>query len=138
MPVLADPKHEKFAQLLFEGVDDGNAYVQAGYKKNPGNASRLKNNEKIQGRVIELLEKAADVSIYNKEWVLRELADTYKVAKDCGQHSAAVGALKLIGTEGGMFETKSQVTVNTTENKAEQLSAARNRAKNAMNGHYKH
>ena len=47
MPVLRNPRWEAYAQELAKGKPARQAYVLAGYKKNDGNASRLKSNEKL-------------------------------------------------------------------------------------------
>ena len=60
MPVLKNPKYELFAQGLAKGVADVDAHEQAGYKRNAGNASRLKRNENIQARVDELLSAGSE------------------------------------------------------------------------------
>ena len=59
MGVLKSIKHEKFAQGIALGMSASPAYVQAGYVKNDGNASRLKNNEGVAARITELAEGAA-------------------------------------------------------------------------------
>lgn len=59
MAVLSNPKHERFAQLLAKGMTSSEAYVEAGYSYNEGNASRLKGNEKVEARVAEILCRAA-------------------------------------------------------------------------------
>ena len=59
MPVLGNPKHERFAQLLAKGETATEAYTQAGYAPNDGNAARLKGNERIVARVAEIQERAA-------------------------------------------------------------------------------
>jgi len=47
MPPLDNPRWEHFAQEIAKGKTAREAYVLAGYKKNDGNASRLKSNEKL-------------------------------------------------------------------------------------------
>ena len=59
MPILKNPKHERFAQALAKGEPASAAYVLAGYVANDGNAIRLKGNERISARVEEILGKAA-------------------------------------------------------------------------------
>jgi phage terminase small subunit len=59
MGILSNPKHEAFAQALAKGASASDAYVSAGYKRNDGNASRLKGNEKVQARVHEIMSAAA-------------------------------------------------------------------------------
>ena len=41
MPILANPKHEAFAQGLARGSSAAAAYVEAGYKANRHNAAAL-------------------------------------------------------------------------------------------------
>ena len=60
MPKLTNPKHEHFARLIAEGVPASKAYVDVGYKKNDGNAVRLKGNEKVARRVEELMERSLE------------------------------------------------------------------------------
>jgi len=43
-----------------KGVSASEAYVQAGFKKNDGNAGRLNRNEQVQSRIEELVAKAAE------------------------------------------------------------------------------
>ena len=56
MPVLANPKHEKFAVCVAKGQSPAEAYVEVGYA--PGqaakNANRLTKNEGIQARIREV------------------------------------------------------------------------------------
>src|SRR5262249_39536732 len=59
MPPLDNPRWEHFAQEIAKGKTAREAYVLAGYKKNDGNASRLKSNEKLTARVNELVERTA-------------------------------------------------------------------------------
>ncbi|OJF97590.1 terminase small subunit [Pararhizobium antarcticum] len=85
MPVLRNARHEKFAQLLAQGKTADDAYAQAGFKANRGNATTLKRKQNIQDRVSHLLEweltlerkateKAIDKLAITKERVLAELA----------------------------------------------------------------
>lgn len=73
MPVLANSRHELFAQELAKGETSSSAYVIAGFKANDGNASRLKGNEKIQARVAEILAAGAARAEITREKVLNEL-----------------------------------------------------------------
>lgn len=59
MASLSNAKHERFAQALAKGETADAAYVSAGYKPNRGNAATLKANQSVEGRVAELLDKAA-------------------------------------------------------------------------------
>lgn len=59
MPALSNPKHERFAQELAKGKTADEAYAEAGYKPDRGNASRLTANDSVKARVAELQERAA-------------------------------------------------------------------------------
>src|SRR5260221_10853074 len=71
---LANPRHERFAQVLAQGKPATEAYVLAGYKANDGNASRMKGNERISARVKEIVGRAAERAGVSLERTLRELA----------------------------------------------------------------
>lgn len=58
MPVLANPRHELFAQELAKGKTAQEAYILAGYI-GLGNLSRLRNHPKITARIEELLAQGA-------------------------------------------------------------------------------
>lgn len=85
MPVLKNARHEKMAQGLAKGKTADDAYAEAGFKPDRGNASRLQQKDNIRQRVTELLEweqtverkateKAIDKLAITKERVLAELA----------------------------------------------------------------
>lgn len=74
MPVLENARHERFAQALATGKTADEAYIEAGYKANRGNAATLKANQSIADRVAEILQRGADRAEINEEMVLRELA----------------------------------------------------------------
>lgn len=59
MPVLSNPKHERFAQELAKGRIQAEAYAEAGYAPSEPHASRLASNGKVTARVAELLGRAA-------------------------------------------------------------------------------
>jgi phage terminase small subunit len=59
VPVLSNPKHERFAQELAKGKTQNEAYAEAGYAPSEPNASRLTSNDKVRARVTELQERAA-------------------------------------------------------------------------------
>lgn len=141
MPVLSNPRHERFAQELAKGKSAAEAYVIAGYEKNTGNASTLKSQESISNRVNELLaerdemarkatEKAAEALAIDREWVLARLVENVDRAMQAvpvrldeegnaanGEYryegSVANRALELLGKELGMFIDRSEnVNVN--------------------------
>lgn len=105
MPVLKNPKHERFSQELAKGKSQTEAYEKAGYKPDRGAASRLSTNVSIQARVAELQARVAE-RITEKAAVtaasLMEEADEIKrAAYLAGQFGAAVAALKEKGILSG-------------------------------------
>lgn len=59
MPVLKNARHEKYAQSRAKGKSIDDAYVEAGYSRNSGNATRMNGIESIKQRVMELQQEAA-------------------------------------------------------------------------------
>jgi phage terminase small subunit len=128
MRSLKNPKHERFAQELAKGKTADEAYQNAGFKPNRGNAARLKANESIRARVNKLqtraVERVVEKTALTKEWVLDGLRENYERAmqrkrarNDAGdevgnfsyQGNVANRALELIGKEIGMFVDRKEV-----------------------------
>lgn len=113
MPPLDNPRHERFAQALAKGKTQGEAYVEAGYKANEGNASTLKGNQKIMARLAELQERAAAKT----EITVAKLTEMYiedrALARSAGQAAAAVSAVTALGKLYGLIvdQSKNETTV---------------------------
>jgi phage terminase small subunit len=74
MPILPNPKHERFAQELAKGKSADAAYVTAGYRENRHNASTLRNKQNILNRLAELLERAQQNEVIATERAIERLA----------------------------------------------------------------
>jgi len=128
MPVLSNPKHEKYAQELAKGKSQADAYEAAGYKGDRTAASRLATNVNIQARVAELQEKVAgrvvERTSISKEWVIERLIenanramqaeavktkDGETIGEYAYQGNVANRALELLGKELGMFIDRKEV-----------------------------
>lgn len=120
MPVLDNQRHEAFAHAMAKGLSADEAYQQAGFAANRGNASRLKANESIQARVAELLGMAAERVVVDREWVLAKLVEN--ASNHQAENPAASNkALELIGKELGMFVDRSEnvhVNIDITDEPA--------------------
>lgn len=114
MAVLSNQRHEAFAQGLAKGLTADEAYKQAGFKPNRGNASTLKAKQNIQARVAELQGMAAERVVVDREWVLAKLVENATNTQETNP-SASNQALQLIGKELGMFVDRSENT-NTNYN----------------------
>lgn len=123
MGVLSNQRHEAFAQALASGKTADEAYRDAGYKANRGNAATLKANQSISDRVTELLGMAADRVVVDREWVIAKLVDNVDRAMQAVEIKKADGtgtgeykydgsvankALELLGKEIGMFVERSE------------------------------
>src|SRR6266550_3914494 len=118
MPVLENPKHERFAQALAAGKTAVDAYEAAGYRRNRGHAATLRKNPKLLKRVDEILETRGQIQGrgalaaiarvgLTKTAVMDMLLADRELARKNGQSSAAIRATELLGIELGMFITRS-------------------------------
>jgi phage terminase small subunit len=131
MPVLRNARHERMAQLLAQGKSATQAYAEAGYKQNSGNAIRLKGNESISARRAEIQkaveQRVIDGAVAKKEDILRILFDLAstpngdKWVRASDKRAAAVDYARL---RGWVIERTEQANVSDFENLSD-LEAAR-------------
>jgi phage terminase small subunit len=57
LPILSNPRHEKFAQALARGMSASAAYVEAGFKPHRPNAALMARKENFLARVAELQQE---------------------------------------------------------------------------------
>ena len=115
MPVLQNPKHERFAQAIALGMSAAQAYRQHIAKNADGDplaidpcASKLSRDDKVAQRIYELRQKVAakvesKFNLTKDKW-LDELAAIASEARQSGDYSAASGALAHIGKASAYFE----------------------------------
>lgn len=73
MPLLRNPRHEKFAQLRADGMPIMAAYQQAGYAPSNSNSVRLNGNERVSARIDELRRQASTNQEVTRDWVVAKL-----------------------------------------------------------------
>ncbi len=122
MPILTNPRHERFAELVVAGVPAARAYVLAGYDEAggaPQSAIRLRKIPKVKARIEELAraveEKTIEAVKIDRVYVLsrlrfnvelaQKLEDDDKTPSATFNLAAANKSLELLGTEIGMFRT---------------------------------
>ena len=110
MPPLSNPRWERFAQGLFEGLSADEAYVKAGYSENRGNASRLKSNESVSMRVAELQSEIAKENVVSVGSLLAELESARQKATSLDQFSAVVRSIEAKARISGLLTQKIEVT----------------------------
>lgn len=118
MPALFNYRQERFAQCLAEGKTADEAYKEAGYTENRGNATRLKANEVIKKRVAELLGDLAVKAEVTVESLVAELDKVLAIAVETRQVSGAVAAIKEKAVLLGLRVEKSE---RTNKNEPRQL-----------------
>lgn len=101
MPILSNPRWERFAQELAKSKTAAEAYIAAGYKKSRKNASRLKTNEDILARMAELQARASEGLNVTLQWLIEKAEEARALAMSNGQASAAVMAVKELGVLSG-------------------------------------
>ena len=84
MAPLKNQRRELFAQALARGNTADDAYAQAGFSPNRGNAARLKANEDILARVAELQERAERRLFLTKQYVIDALIENAEKALGAG------------------------------------------------------
>jgi hypothetical protein len=110
MPVLRNPRHEKFSQLVASGIKLTAAYVSLGYSKAgaPQAAHNLLKRTDVRERVNEIqslaAESLAEGLAFDRKRVLNRLDVLSRKAEELGQISAAVRCEELIGKYCGMFD----------------------------------
>lgn len=76
MPILNNPRHERFCQEMAKGKTADEAYVLAGYVSNRANAGKLRRQEHIRTRIDELLERRDAIEVASTAKALEKLAIT--------------------------------------------------------------
>src|SRR6516165_4563883 len=115
MPILENGRWELFAQALAKGETATKAYVLAGFKPSRTNAARLRSNERISARVLELQmagAKSAEISVAS---LIEELEAARVKATSLNQLSAAVRATAEKAKISGLLVEKQQIEVVNTE-----------------------
>jgi hypothetical protein len=108
MPTLKNSRRERFARLLASGKTAIDAYDEAGYSRNDGNAAAMAKKEEIKNRVMEINGLAAQRAAITKERLIEWADEIRREACARGQYSAAIAALKEIGLLTGLRIERSQ------------------------------
>lgn len=95
-------QQERFCQLIAQGKNQTDAYVEAGYKcKSPdvakANASRLIANANVSARIANLRAMAAEATQIDLQWLIKKGVDLLLAAEKEGAYGPAISALKEVG-----------------------------------------
>jgi hypothetical protein len=91
---LKNTRHERFVQALLQGESAVDAYEHAGFRRDDGNAAKLKAHPKVQERLAELQTEVAKDTKVTVESLMSELDIVLTRATTKEQYAAAVGALR--------------------------------------------
>jgi hypothetical protein len=109
VPILPNPRHEKFAQEMATGKSASEAYVLSGYKPSRKNAARLRANEGVAARLAELQAVTARSAAITIESICAELDQANAVAMERGQAAAMVSASALRAKLAGLMVERVEV-----------------------------
>lgn len=94
------PKQTAFVQEYMKDLNGTQAAIRAGYSADTATeqASRLLTNVKVASAIAELQADRAEQCGIDALWVLQKAKETFEAAFTADNHSAAVSALKLVGS----------------------------------------
>lgn len=110
MPILKNVRHELFAQGIARGWPACRAYREAGYTPSDANASRLRGNDKIQARIAEIQALAASRLVITVAKLQHDLEQAKEIARDGGNASAMVAAVREQAVLAGLRVEKTDST----------------------------
>jgi len=112
MPILANPKWERFCQELLADDNQTQAYIRAGYSIQGAarGAYRLIREPEVAARVAELRTKrnrriAEDAGI-TQDWIIAGLRDLLERAKEKGSLPQERLTIGMLGKQIGMWSTR--------------------------------
>jgi hypothetical protein len=120
MPILENPRHERYAQEVASGSSQSEAYETAGFRSSTpaatkANASRLMSRPEVRDRVAELqLAQGRQSEIKRADIIEMLLADRER-AHASRQIAAAVRAAEVIGRLLGMFVDRREIRTGPLE-----------------------
>jgi phage terminase small subunit len=126
MPVIKNQRRELFAEGLAQGKTADAAYENAGYKPNRHNASRLKTNETIIARVLELQAEKQERFVLTRQYLIEAIIENIEKALGRRPTIGADGtevfvyrgevvnnAIRMAGVEIGMFREQKDLRIHT-------------------------
>jgi hypothetical protein len=130
MPALPNPRHERFAQLIFLGILNGDqkpyyqqrAYLAVGYTpkdagKPYGSAQAASSRllSRVMERVRELQAQAAEHTRETADKIIRELNEARIDAKQDKAHAAVINAIMGKAKVLGIIDKPQHETINFKE-----------------------
>jgi phage terminase small subunit len=110
-------KQELFVQEYLKDLNATQAAIRAGYSEKTAYSIGQENLKKpeIAAEIEKRQGKIGEDNGITVEWILSEMKDTYKQAKELGEMSAANKSLEMLGRYKGMFNDKLKVDATVTK-----------------------
>jgi len=121
MPVLRNPKHEKFAQVVASGMTAQAAFTQAGYKAHQ-NSPRLRNSEIVAKRIEELQtrnEQKVEMAALSRDELIGILAEVVHAARGRLSEARPSDGLKAAVTKMCGWNEPERINVQNVEVKVD-------------------
>jgi hypothetical protein len=113
MSILVNARHERFAQAIAFGIPSHAAYIEAGYREHHNNPYRLRENEGVKARIMEIQADTARRVNLSRADLLGMMVEDRELARSQGQSAAAIRASELLGRElAGLYVDKRHVEIN--------------------------
>jgi hypothetical protein len=109
MPPLNNMRHELFAQNLLQGQSAVEAYQNAGFKADRGNASRLAGSRAVRERMAELQGEAATDAKITVASLLKELEEARQKASSLRQLGASIRAIEAKAKISGLMVQRMEI-----------------------------
>lgn len=115
MPVLSNPRYERFAQGIAKGKSQHEAYIYAGYGKGSqakdvrSNAGTMARRPEVAARIAELQDNQARRIGITIDDLVAELDDMLKLAKRVKHPAAGVGAVLAKGKLLGLIVDRAEI-----------------------------
>ncbi|KKO51142.1 terminase small subunit [Paenibacillus sp. DMB20] len=110
-------KQELFVQEYLKDLNATQAAIRAGYSEKTAAETGYENLRKpqIAAEIEKRQQKIGEKNEITVEWILEEMKDTYRQAKEMGELSAANKSLEMLGRYKGMFNFKLKVDATVTK-----------------------
>src|SRR5262249_2772234 len=109
--MLKNPRHEAFANAVAIGKPQVRAYVEAGYRRDYGNAVRLTRNDKVRRRVTQLRKEHQLRTKRTREEHIEKMTERETKADAKGQYAAAQAVARDISQHNNWITDRKEVTI---------------------------
>lgn len=105
-------KQQRFVEEYLIDLNATQAAIRAGYSEKTAYSIGQENLKKpdIAAEIEKRQDKLGEEAEITAEWVLKELVENHRTAREIGELTASNKALELIGKHKGMFKDRLELT----------------------------